>query len=109
MSTEWRNPEHAVKVAARLIKVTSGSANKSATLLHRRLTRQMNAVPMSDIIGKMPGQSLAAKARALGVTRQTIHAWVNGAWRPDLEMAKKLEKLTGFSVSAIRGRDDAPA
>lgn len=102
--------ERALKIVERLIKATpSGSINRSAMVLQKRLNRQLNAVPMSEIIGKMPGKSLADKARTLGVTRQTIHAWVNGAWRPDMEMAKKLEKLTGFSVVAIRGREYDPA
>jgi plasmid maintenance system antidote protein VapI len=103
MSTE--GAQRALKAVERLMKAApTGSVNRFATRMHRRLTSQLAALPMSEVVNKVPGTSFAAKARNLGVTRQTVYAWVNGDWRPDDEMAKKLETLTGFSADAIRGR-----
>ncbi len=99
--------EKALKAVERLMKVApSGSVNRFATRMHKRLSSQLAAVPMSQVVDKVPGESLAAKARELGVTRQTVYAWINGDWRPDADMAKKLEKITGISADAIRGRAD---
>lgn len=102
--------EKQLKLVERLISAApSGSVNRFATRLHKRLSNQLAAMPMSEVLNKLPGgpeASLASKARLLGVTRQTIYAWINGDWRPDDEMAEKLAKLTGFSAAAIRGRAD---
>jgi DNA-binding XRE family transcriptional regulator len=99
--------ERVLKAVERLMKIDpSGSVGRSATRMHKRLTGQLAAVPMSQVMEKVPGTSLAAKARTLGVTRQTVYAWINGDWRPDGDMAQKLEGLTGFSADAIRGRAD---
>jgi hypothetical protein len=68
--------ERVLKAVERLMKIDpSGSVGRSATRMHKRLTGQLAAVPMSQVMEKVPGTSLAAKARTLGVTRRT------GTWR----------------------------
>lgn len=61
------------------------------------------ALPMEQVLDKVPGKSVIAKADHLGVSRQTIYAWIDGTMRPNLKRAKQLAKLTGFDVDEIRG------
>jgi DNA-binding XRE family transcriptional regulator len=58
--------------------------------------------PMADILAKVPGDSLADRARAIGVSRQTIYVWTDEKFRPVPAMAKKIAKLTGVPVEHIR-------
>jgi transcriptional regulator with XRE-family HTH domain len=96
-----QNTEQVLKAVERLMKVAPSSSLERFAI---RMRSRMNAMPMADILAKMPGDTITAKARALGVSRQTIHYWLNGETRPDDVQARKLEKLTGFSVAVIRGR-----
>jgi hypothetical protein len=95
--------ERALKIVERLMKVAPSSSLERFAI---RMRSRLNAVPMSGILEKVPGETISAKARTLGVSRQTIHYWLNGDTRPDDVQARKLEKLTGFSVAVIRGRVD---
>jgi DNA-binding transcriptional regulator YiaG len=98
-----QNTEQVLKAVERLMKVAPSSSLERFAI---RMRSRLNAMPMSDILAKMPGDTISAKARTLGVSRQTIHYWLNGETRPDDVQARKLEKLTGFSVAVIRGRVD---
>ena len=93
--------ERALKIVERLMKVAPSSSLGRFAI---RMRSRLNATPMSDILAKMPEQTISAKARALGVSRQTIHYWLNGDTRPDDVQARKLAKLTGYDVAEIRGR-----
>lgn len=100
--------ERALKVVEKLMKVAPrGSVNRFATRLHDRLIKRLNAVPMTQVIEKIPGASIVAKARACGVSRQAIYYWLNGETRPNEKQAKTLQRLTGFAADEIRGVSDA--
>lgn len=58
--------------------------------------------PMREIFAKVPGESLAARARAVGVSRQTVYVWLDERFRPVGPQAKKLAKLTGVPVEHIK-------
>ena len=71
---------------------------ESAEELQRRLQ-----LPLTEALSKVPGESIAARARRLGITRQTYYQWLNGRARPNNEMARRLSELTGIPESQIRG------
>ena len=101
MSTQ--DTERALKIVERLMKAApSGSVNRFATRMHNRLRDRLVAMPMSEVLDKVPG-TIPEKARLLGVTRQTVHYWLNGTMRPGEKRARQLAKITGFSADAIRG------
>ena len=62
-------------------------------------------VPMATILAKVPGDTLTQRAKRLKVTRQTYYDWLNEKSRPNPQLAKKLAKITGFSIKEIRGRE----
>lgn len=57
--------------------------------------------PLADILAKVPGDSLAARARALNVSRQTMYAWAQERFRPSKQQAKVISELTGVPVEQI--------
>lgn len=95
--------ERAIRLAERLIKLdTSPSLTRHA----ERIRQRLSAMPMRHIVMKVPGETIVAKARILGVTRQTIYYWLREETRPDPEQAKKLSRLTGINADVIRGRNE---
>lgn len=58
--------------------------------------------PMTKILAKVPGETLADRARAIGVSRQTMYVWQAEQFRPVGNQAKKIAKLTGVRVEHIR-------
>lgn len=93
--------ERALKLVERLIK-TGG--NEGITRRALKMRARLTAMPMSAILDKVPGASVIEKAKALGVSRQTFYYWLDGVTRPNIRMARKLNKITGVSVEDIRGQ-----
>jgi DNA-binding XRE family transcriptional regulator len=58
--------------------------------------------PMAAILAKVPGDSLAARARAIGVSRQTMYVWAQERFRPSTEQATIIAELTGVPIEQIR-------
>lgn len=94
--------EQMVRVAQRLVNMSKhfdplvlASATK---VLDRILMR-----PMTEILDKVPGDTQIAKARTIGVTRETLYGWIKGRCRPYPDQAQTLAKLTGFDAAEIRG------
>ena len=98
--------ERALKLVERLVKL---APSRGLELHAKRMRRRLNAIPMAKVLAKVEAGSIAAKARLLGVTRQTLYYWLNDVTRPNDEQSKKLAKLTGYSADEIRGRDDDDA
>jgi DNA-binding MarR family transcriptional regulator/DNA-binding XRE family transcriptional regulator len=71
------------------------------------LKRQLKAVahkirfPMHDILAKVPGDTLSARARRIGVSRQTMYVWASERSRPTTAQAEVISKLTGVPVVHI--------
>jgi hypothetical protein len=63
--------------------------------------------PMKDILAKIPGKSLTARAKAVGVSRQTMYVWADEKFRPTDQQAAKIAELTGVPVEIIRGKGGA--
>jgi DNA-binding XRE family transcriptional regulator len=57
--------------------------------------------PMAEILAKVPGDTLAARARAVGVSRQTMYVWAQERFRPSTEQAAIIANLTGVPVEQI--------
>jgi DNA-binding XRE family transcriptional regulator len=57
--------------------------------------------PMTDILAKVPGETLSARARQIGVSRQTMYVWAEEKFRPTPAQAKIISKLTGVPVEHI--------
>lgn len=57
--------------------------------------------PMADILAKVPGDTLAERARMIGVSRQTMYVWAQERFRPGGAQAAAIAKLTGVPVEQI--------
>jgi DNA-binding XRE family transcriptional regulator len=66
--------------------------------------------PMADILAKVPGDTLAERARKIGVSRQTMYVWAAEKFRPSTDQARIIADLTGVPIDEIRdyqeGKDD---
>jgi DNA-binding XRE family transcriptional regulator len=58
--------------------------------------------PMAEILSRVPGDSLAARARAIGVSRQTMYVWAAEKFRPSTDQARIIADLTGEPIEHIR-------
>jgi DNA-binding XRE family transcriptional regulator len=57
--------------------------------------------PMADILAKVPGDTLSERARAIGVSRQTMYVWAQERFRPSSGQAAIIAELTGVPVEQI--------
>lgn len=74
------------------------------TVAYALKMRERLKLPMSLVLERLwPDLSLSEKARRLGITRQTYYGWLNGLFRPDEELSKRLADLTGFDEEDIKG------
>ena len=64
--------------------------------------REIDLVPMSYIMSKVPGETIIEKMEKVGVSRQTYYFWMQGRSRPSLRQAERLAELTGIPVGDIR-------
>jgi hypothetical protein len=90
--------------AAVALALDEGAADHVLRNLER-LQARLQLVPMADILAKLPDDTVTARAKRLGITRQAYYDWVNGKSRPNIKQARRLQKLTGFTVQEIRGRE----
>jgi DNA-binding XRE family transcriptional regulator len=66
------------------------------------MTAHVLRYPMADILAKVPGSTLKDRAKAIGVSRQTMYVWAHEKFRPGLDQAVIISKLTGVPVWKIR-------
>lgn len=96
-----KSAEQAIRVLDRLVKV---SPNSKLAERASKMRDRLKATPMTDILDQvLPGQPVAAKAKAVGVSRQTFYYWLNGETRPNRKQAKRIHTLTGVDTDEIRG------
>jgi DNA-binding XRE family transcriptional regulator len=57
--------------------------------------------PMAAILARVPGETLAERARKIGVSRQTMYVWAQERFRPGSAQAAIISKLTGIPVEQI--------
>jgi transcriptional regulator with XRE-family HTH domain len=82
-----------------LIKRTQDATLKRRA---RELRDRLSQRPMSEILNLVPGETVIAKAKICGVSRQTFYTWLNGSI-PHPKQAARLAKVTGVSIAEIRG------
>ena len=68
-----------------------------------RALRERLLIPMSAILERMPGDSIAEKARMLQIQRSTFYAWAEGRARPRRGLAEKIAELTGYTWQEVAG------
>jgi DNA-binding XRE family transcriptional regulator len=83
------------------------------------LARDLRAVahklryPLAAILAKVPGDTLAERARKIGVSRQTMYVWAQERFRPGSAQAAIIAELTGVPVEQIgeyqEGKDETRA
>jgi hypothetical protein len=94
--------DSSLRLADRLVKASTG--DDRGTRRAKRLLAHLQALPMSVILEKVPGASVAQRAKAVGVSRQTFYYWLTGVTRPNDVQARKLKRITGYECDVIRGR-----
>jgi transcriptional regulator with XRE-family HTH domain len=95
------NIREALRMTQRLGKI---SPDDSVSRAIEKVQRLLTAVPMQTVLDQVrPGEPVAAKAKAVGVSRQTFYYWLNGTTRPNKKQAKRLASMTGFTIDEIRG------
>lgn len=58
---------------------------------------------MADILLRVPGATVTAKVRAIGISRPHYYTLRDGQTRPSPALAYKLAALTGVPETSIRG------
>lgn len=76
----------------------------TATAARVKKIKNRLRLPIQVILERIDGKTMAAKARTIGVSRQTVHCWINGIMRPNETQATRIAGLTGFTVAEIRGK-----
>jgi DNA-binding XRE family transcriptional regulator len=89
--------------ALKLVDAIIALAPDDGTLDRAMVMREKLKLPMSVVLDKL-GLTPTEMTQKLGVHRNVYHHWMNGHYRPDERMAKKLAKLTGFEWEDIRGQ-----
>ena len=72
----------------------------------KEIQDRLAAIPMAMILAEVPGDSIKAKCKKIGISKQTFHYLKRGVNRPETRLARKLAKLTPYTVAEIRGRSD---
>lgn len=70
--------------------------------LHRKIDSLMRLLPMDEILAAVPGETVMARAKACGISRQTYHYWLKGYYRPNSKQSHRLARLTGYDLDQIR-------
>lgn len=68
--------------------------------------RQRIKLPMFEVLARLEGSNVSAKARDLQIARSTFYAWKKGRTRPRKPEAEALAELTGFTWQEIAARPD---
>lgn len=67
----------------------------------RRSNRNFHRSLKEILSGIAPGESHLARARKIGISRQTLYDWMSGKSRPSFRKAKRLSQLTGIPARDI--------
>jgi DNA-binding XRE family transcriptional regulator len=90
----------------RLTKLVNGISPPILKMEFRAAVHKLR-YPMAEILAKVPGDTIAERARAIGVSRQTYYVWQDEKFRPVETQAKRISRLTGVPpehiMSAIDG------
>jgi DNA-binding XRE family transcriptional regulator len=95
--------QQTIKLIDRIIELAPDKSTVSSAL---KIRRRLKLLPMTVVMANfMPEASIAEKIRALEIARTTYYGWIQGRFRPNHKLAKKLAKFTGMDADEIRGRN----
>jgi transcriptional regulator with XRE-family HTH domain len=92
------------KTVAQLVKQLVKASPDEGTRLRAMQIQDRLALPMSVVLKKVPGLTVAAKCSKIGVSRQAYYYWLRGMSRPNVTQSAQLAELTGLNADDIRGR-----
>jgi DNA-binding XRE family transcriptional regulator len=101
MPTTATKPDEktAIELSDLLVKMTEDEPEPISRAA-KKLREKLGMRSMRVVLDMLEG-SATARAKQIGVSRQSYYAWINGRQRPNLKQAKKLEKLTGVPANEI--------
>ena len=88
------------QLIAQLVKISPDEG----TRLRAKQIQDRLALPMSVVLAKVPGMTVAAKCARIGVSRQAYYYWLRGMSRHNVTQSETLAKITGLRADDIRGR-----
>jgi transcriptional regulator with XRE-family HTH domain len=99
--THRRTARHLAEQLVKELRRTTDDPHtfQAAIRLRDRLRQPTLAVILNT---KVAGESIAAKCRTLGISRQTYYTWAQGVRRPSFEQALRLAEVTGIMVADVR-------
>jgi DNA-binding XRE family transcriptional regulator len=92
------------KTVAQLVKQLVKASPDEGTRLRAMQIQDRLALPMSVVLKKVPGLTVAAKCQKIGVSRQAYYYWLRGMSRPNVTQSATIAKMTGINADDIRGR-----
>jgi hypothetical protein len=92
----------ALRLVNQLIKVAPDPDTREMAVELRIRIR----FPMSEILEKVPGGTIAARCREIQCSRAAYYGWLRGETRPRVAEALRLAKITGYEVNEITGRPE---
>ena len=108
--------QRAIKLAEKLVDgLSTATSNRRSTGPDRvelevllgismRLREMLVPPPtMEEVLLMVPGETVTARAKTVGISRQGYYNLINGMARADASLAKVLAGLTGFDEETIRG------
>lgn len=90
---------------SKIAELATSATDEGLQRVARMMLSRLTAIPMDEILAKVPGDTMAAKAELIGVTRPAVWYWRHGHNRPRGKAARRIAQITGLSVDEIRGRD----
>lgn len=89
--------------ALQLVNQLISELSDSDQIAHALQLRARIQLPIKEIMDKVPGDNIAAKARALNISRPALYGWTKGGRRPRPKEAQRLSQITGLPWQAIAG------
>lgn len=96
-----------VKLASELMRAAKAGEDIGLLDIVAEVRARLNK-PMADILRRVPGATVKAKAERIGVSRQAYYDWLKGLYRPTGQQSKRLQRLTGIPAELIRGKGEVP-
>jgi hypothetical protein len=96
-----------MKLASELMKAAKAGEDAGLIEIMNEVRARLQR-PMIDILKKVPGDTISAKCKRIGVSRQAFYDWLKGAYRPTGAQSKRLARLTGVPAELIRGKGEVP-
>lgn len=90
----------AIKLADKLIEGVGNPELHQAAVDLRALL--VPPPPMSEILALVPGESIMARVKLLGISRQTYYNLLEGGMRPSVLVAERIAQVTGVDVDIVK-------